>query len=100
MGLRTCRALQARPPRPWRLSVRLRLCRAPTALLTTHGSGPAPCDVLVLDATNLLCRAAGGNRQPAAAGLKQGFADWLAFLQLLAEPRLVIACFDAPKVRC
>ena len=55
--------------------------------------------MLVVDATNVLSRAAGARFSSVAAGtsLARLFADWLAFLQLFAQSRLTVAVFDAPR---
>ena len=58
-----------------------------------------PSDVLIIDSTNILGQAAALRRSLHGSPplpLRQAFAHYLAYLQLVAQPELAIAVFDSP----
>lgn len=58
---------------------------------------PFNTDILIIDATNVLCRAsADAAREDKTT--KELFADWLAFLLAICHPRLSVAVFDTGNV--
>lgn len=74
----------------------------PVARCIPAGAAPLAADVLVLDATNVLSRAAADAKRwvdVPGVSVRSCFEDWLAFLAAAAgAPPAVIAVFDNPGV--
>jgi hypothetical protein len=80
-------------------AARRRPCAARAAAAAPPPPPPPRVDVLVLDATNVLCAAAADAarwRHAAGPSTAAAFADYLRLLAAAAAPRLTVAVFDPP----